>query len=30
MQAIPVVVGAAPGIIEPTVFAPYRFPAVST
>jgi hypothetical protein len=26
MRAIPVVVGAAPGIIAPTVFAPYRFP----
>ena len=26
MQSIPVVVRAEPGIIEPVVFAPYRFP----
>jgi hypothetical protein len=29
MQAIPVVVAAEPGIIEPVLFAPYRFPAAS-
>ena len=28
MRAIPVVVNAEPGIIEPVVFAPYRFPDV--
>ncbi len=29
MQSIPVVVAAEPGVLEPTVFAPYRFPAAA-